>query len=90
MEVDGAGVQDRPEHLQVFAQPADDVGPCGAESHLFGTMRPQTEAEAEVAASGRLGGQCLGGERQRVARVDRYDERADAEPRHGGTDVTGQ
>ena len=90
MEVDGARVEDRSQHREVFAQSVDGVGPRRAERLLLGFVRAQSEAEAEVPV--RRGLRRLGQRRhdQRVPWVDRHDGRADAKAGHGGADQSGQ
>jgi hypothetical protein len=90
MEVDLAGVDDRPEDLKMFPKPFDGVGPRRTEGLPLGGVSSEAESEAEVSVGRCLGRLCRRRDDQGMARIDRHDERSHAQAGHGRADQSGQ
>src|SRR3984957_18164925 len=90
MEVDLAGVDDRPEDLEMFPKPFDGVGPRRAEGLPLGAVRSEAESEAEVSVGRSLGRLRQRRDDQGMARIDRHDKRSHAQAGHGRADQPGQ
>ena len=74
----------------MFPKPLDGVGPRRTEGLPLGAVRSEAESEAEVSVRGSLGRLCQRRDDQRMARIDRYDERSHAQAGHGRADQSGQ